>query len=191
MACHHLRCDLRKRHTRRFTDKRHRPRGAGIHLKNVQQIVLDRVLNVQESNHFQRPGQPARPFPDLCQMLFRDHVRRQHARAVPGVDPGLLDVLHDAADHHGLAVAHCVHVNFESVFQKAIDQDRVIWRHVNSLPHVVQETCAIVDDLHGPSAQNVRRTNQHGVTDSRSDFLGLLGGHGRAPLGHAQSELLK
>jgi len=40
------------------------------------------------------------------------------------VDARLLDMLHDAADDHSpFGVGHRVHVEFERVFEKSIDQN--------------------------------------------------------------------
>jgi len=37
------------------------------------------------------------------------------------VDAGLLEVFHDCADEHPLAVAHCVHVQLDGVSQVLVD----------------------------------------------------------------------
>jgi len=42
------------------------------------------------------------------------------------VDPGLLDVLHDAADVDLAAVAQRVDVDFDCVFEEAVDEHRVL-----------------------------------------------------------------
>ena len=65
------------------------------------------------------PPSPA----DLAQHLAAERVRRQHARGVARVDPGLLDVLHDAADPDVLAVAERVDVDLDRVLQEAIEED--------------------------------------------------------------------
>ena len=54
--------------------------------------------------------------------------RRQHARRVAGVDAGLLDVLHHAAEVDLGAVAQRVDVDLDRVVQEPVDQNRVIAR---------------------------------------------------------------
>ena len=39
------------------------------------------------------------------------------------MDAGLLDVLHDGADHGGLAVGDAVDVDFGGVVEEAVDED--------------------------------------------------------------------
>src|ERR1700732_3804705 len=78
-----------------------------------------------------------------------------------GVDAGFLDVLHDAPDHHILAVRECVHVNFNRVFQKFVDEDRPVLRILNGLLHVLLNRVFFVGDDHGPPSDYIRRTNQH------------------------------
>jgi hypothetical protein len=51
-------------------------------------------------------------------------VGRQRAGGVAGVHAGLLDVLHDAADQHLLAVADRVDVDLDGVVQEAVQQHR-------------------------------------------------------------------
>ena len=51
--------------------------------------------------------------------------RGDHAGRVPGVHAGLLDVLHDRADPHLLAVAQRVHVDLDRVLQEAVEEDGV------------------------------------------------------------------
>ena len=38
---------------------------------------------------------------------------RQDHRAVPGVDAGLLDMFHDAADNNVFTIAEGIHIHFE------------------------------------------------------------------------------
>ena len=52
--------------------------------------------------------------------------RRQRARRVAGVDAGLLDVLHHAAEVQLLAVVEGVHVDLDRVVEEPVDQHRVV-----------------------------------------------------------------
>ena len=57
-------------------------------------------------------------------MSRAERVGRQHAGRVAGVDPGLLDVLHDPGDPHLLAVAQRVDVDLDRVLEEAVEVDR-------------------------------------------------------------------
>ena len=103
--------------------------------------------------------------------------------------PGLLDVLHHAADRHVLAVAHGVHVDLDRVLEELVDEDGMVGRDLHRLGHVPHEVLVVVDDLHGPAAQHVRGADEHRVADGAGDGLRLGeradGGAGRL----AQAEL--
>src|SRR5690606_40407489 len=60
---------------------------------------------------------------DLRDDLRAERVRWQHAGRVAGVDAGLLDVLHDAADPDVVAIAERVDIDFDRVFEEAVEVD--------------------------------------------------------------------
>ena len=73
-------------------------------------------------------------------MAFGELEGRDHARAVAGVDAGLLDVLHDAADDDVPArVGERVHVDLGRVLEELVDEDRVLGRRLDRVPHVAIE----------------------------------------------------
>ena len=90
------------------------------------------------------------------------------------MDAGLLDVLHDAADHDraGL-VGDAIDVDLLGVLEEAIDQDRPIVRHVDGARHVAIERGHVVDDRHRASAEHVRRPHHHREADLRRHFARL------------------
>ena len=53
-------------------------------------------------------------------------IGRQRARRVAGVDAGLLDVLHDAAEVELLAVVEGVDVDLDGLVEELVDQHRVV-----------------------------------------------------------------
>ena len=55
------------------------------------------------------------------------------------MDAGLLDVLHDAADHDFFAVANGIDVNLDGVVQETVEQHRRIVRNFDRLVHVPLE----------------------------------------------------
>ena len=84
--------------------------------------------------HLQRQAQPLGVLADDVQVVLADLVGRQDAGRIAGMHPGLLDVLHDRADHHPLAVRQGVHVDLVGVFHKAVDQQRLAGSRVQRRP---------------------------------------------------------
>ncbi len=90
------------------------------------------------------------------------------------MDAGLLDVLHDAADVHGLAVAHRVDVHLDGTFQEAVEQDRMVGRDARRLGHVVLEVLLVVGDDHPAPAEDVRGPHEQREADPARDLDGLV-----------------
>ncbi len=82
-----------------------------------------------QPDHAEPLGKGARVLAHLLHLLFGDEVRRQHAGRIAGVDAGVLDVLHDAADDAACAVRDGVHVGLEGVLEEAVDEHRVSGGH--------------------------------------------------------------
>ena len=68
------------------------------------------------------------------------------------MNPGLLDVLHDGADDHALAVAHRVHIHFDGLFEEAIQQHRRGMGDGEGAAQVAAQLGFGIDDLHGAPA---------------------------------------
>ena len=77
------------------------------------------------------------------------------------MDARLFDVLHDAGNHHILAVAQQVNIHFSGVFQKVINEHRPFLRILDRLFHVADDGIFVVSDYHGPPAEHVRWPHQH------------------------------
>ena len=56
--------------------------------------------------------------------LVGDRRRRGDAGGVTGVDPGLLDMLHDPAEQQLGAVEHGIDVDLDRGLEEAVDQHR-------------------------------------------------------------------
>ena len=123
LAEHHAAGELGQRQAGGLGDERDRPRGARVGLDDVQVVAVDAVLDVDQADHAEREREVARGLADLVQHLGAERVRRQHAGRVAGVDAGLLDVLHDAADPDVLAVADRVDVDLDRVLEEAVEED--------------------------------------------------------------------
>ena len=102
---HHLRGDLRERAPRRLRHERHRARRARVHLEDVdRRRPSPRTARSSGRRRRARARACASAPRSTATISGRERVRRQHARRVAGVDAGLLDVLHHAADDGALAV---------------------------------------------------------------------------------------
>ena len=78
---------------------------------------------------------------------------------------GLLDVLHDPADPHVLAVAQGVDVDLGASSRK---RSRKIWRSWSTptrFVEVVAQGRVVVDDLHRPAAEHVGRPHEQREPD--------------------------
>ena len=104
------------------------------------------------------------------------------------MDAGLLDVLHDAGDIDRVAVGDGVDIDLDRVLQIAVDQHRAGAGHAHRVADVALQPGGVVDDLHRPAAQHVRRADHHRIADALRDRLGLGGGIGGAVVGLAQAE---
>ena len=102
--------------------------------------------------------------------------------------PGVLDVLHDAADDAPGAVGDRVHVGLEGVLEEAVDQHRVLRRHPRRPREVAPERGVVVDDLHRPAAEHVGRPDQHRIAHAggHRDRLLHRERHAARRLRHAQ-----
>ena len=147
--------------------------GARVGLDHVEDVVLDRVLDVHQPADADARGELLGGGPDLQQVGRAQRDRRQRARRVAGVDTGLLDVLHDPAEVEVGAVVEGVDVDLDGVLQEAVDQHRVLGADVGGLGDVGLERGVVVDDLHAAAAEHVGGPDQHRVADRRGDLAGL------------------
>ena len=119
--------------------------------------------------------------------LGGERMRRQRAGRVAGMDAGFLDVLHDPADEHVLAVGERVDVDLDGVGEVRVDQHRRLARHHHRLGDVAVELRRVVDDLHGAAAEHVRRADDHREADLLGDLARLRRRFGDAVLAAASA----
>ena len=105
------------------------------------------------------------------------------------MDAGLLDMLHDPGDEHGLLVGECVDINLDSVLQIAVDQHRAVAGNHDRLAHIALQPRHILDDLHRPSAEHIGRPDYDRKADVLGDALGLVERGCNAVPGLAQVDL--
>src|SRR4029453_19536956 len=75
--------------------------------------------------------------------------------------------------------------------QEAVDQHGVVRRDFRGVGNVAGKVGFVVDDFHAATAQDIGRTDKHGITDLVSDLLGILKGNGRAVLRGGQACLVQ
>lgn len=121
-------------------------------------------------------------FADAVDDLLAERDRRQRARRVAGMDPGLLDVLHDAAQVELGAVVGGVHVDLDRVVEEPVDQHRRLRGDEGRAVDHDRQGLIVVDDLHAAAAQHVRGPHEHRVPDRVRDGDRLLRGLGHAAL---------
>ena len=90
------------------------------------------------------------------------------------MDAGLLDVLHDRADHRPGAVANRVDVDLDRVLDEAVDQRAGLHR-----PRPQRRL--VVADAHLAAAEDIARAHEHRIADAARDLGGLAGARGRPP----------
>ncbi len=174
LAGHHLSRQLGQGHADGLADKRDRPRGPRIHLQDVNPVVFDRILDVHEPYDVQVRGQELRLTQDLIDDLLLQIDGRDRTGAVAGMDASLLDVLHDAADYDGLAVADCIDVELSRIAEELVDQDRVLLRGLDGLLDTGLQAALVVNDPHRAAAQDKRGANQQGVPQLAGNLQGLF-----------------
>ena len=178
-ARHGLGGDLRKRQADGLRDERNRARGARVDLEHVHDAVLDRELGVHDADDAERGSELPYLFVQGPLHFLAQTERRQRASGVAGVHPRLLDVLHDSADDHFLAVGDAVDVDLDGEIEETVEQHGALIGDLHGLGHVLGQVVLAVDDLHGPPAEHVRRAHDERITDlpgQRDGFLGRARG---------------
>ena len=94
------------------------------------------------------------------------------------MDSRLLDMFHDPPDQGYLAVRDAVHIDFNCVFEKLVDKDRMVRRRDPGHARKLLERRPVVCDLHGPPSQNVRGTHHNGVSDPGGDLRSFFHAQG-------------
>ena len=113
--------------------------------------------------------------------------RRQCARRVTGVDPGLLDMFHDPGEVELLAVEDGIDIDLDRVVKESVDEHRVVGSDLGCPRQIVGEHRLVVDDLHAATAEDVARPHEDGVADVIRDRLRLWKGRRGSVLGSRES----
>ena len=107
------------------------------------------------------------------------------------MDTGKFHVFHHGRDVNVFAIAQSVGFAFESVVEKAVDEERTVRGHANSLRHVFAEHVLVVDDCHAAAAKHEARADHHRVaTDLLDASEGFVDVRGHAAFRHRDAELV-
>ena len=107
------------------------------------------------------------------------------------MDPGLLDMLHDAGDEYLIAVGDRVDIDLDRVLQIAVDQHRVRPRDADRMRAYSGQPGVVVHDLHGAAAQHIGRPDHHRKADRGATASASSAEMGGAVLGLLQAEALQ
>src|SRR5262249_61598752 len=103
---------------------RHRPRRWGVGSEHVQDVGLQRVLDVEQPAYANAARDRLRVPAALREVDAGEGDRGQRAGRVAGVDAGLLDVLHDPAEVDLAGpVTERVDVHLDGVVEEPVGQD--------------------------------------------------------------------
>ena len=102
----------------------------------------------------------------------------------------LLDVLHDAADQHVLAVAAGVDVDFDGDIEETVEQHGAVVRHADGGRHVGAQIVLVEHDFHRAAAEHVRRTHDERKAHRARERHRLLLGARRGIRGLLEAEIL-
>jgi hypothetical protein len=90
------------------------------------------------------------------------------------VHAGLFDVLHHATDESlAFRVAHAIHIAFDGVVQKAVQQHGGIVADLDRFAHVALQVALLVHDFHGAAAQHIAGAHHQRVAQRRGLFQRL------------------
>ncbi len=170
---HHPRRGLGQRDRGRLRDERDGPARPRVGLEHVEHVGAERVLDVEQPQHADAASDRLGRLPDPLDLGCAERDRRQDACGVAGVDAGLLDVLHHAAEEELLAVVQRVDVDLDCVVDEPVDEHWVLRADLGRPLDVALQRLVVVDDLHAAPAEHVRRPHQHGVADLLGDPLGV------------------
>ena len=192
---HHAGRKTCKRDTDCLAYKGHCSRGPWIHLEDKDLTIPDGILDIHQAFHFQGHPEYLRLMYDLGHQAFAQGYWRQAAGRIATMHACFLDVFHDATNDNDLTVTYGVHIHLDRILHETIDKHRMFRGSRYGLRHISVKTFPVVDDFHGPSAQDVGRPHDNRIPDPRCHLPRSLNGSrqsiGRLLQAKLVEELLK
>ena len=149
--------------------------GAGVDLDDINLPFVDNILDVDQADDIQLPGQLAGVVDDGGPDLLGEVLGRIDGDGVAGVDARPLDVLHDAGDQVVMAVADGVYLHL-GAHHVLIDEHGVFQPAGGDDLHVLHHILLRMGDDHVLAAQHVGGAQQDGIFQILGGFDRFLGG---------------
>jgi len=190
-AEHEARCEAGHLRVTNLGDQRHGTGSTRVGFEHEHLAVFDGVLHVHEAAHMEGFSDLASVILDGRQIFLGNRDRRDNAGGVTGVNTGKFHVFHHGRDVDVFAVREGVGFAFESVVEEAVDEERAIRGHADSLGNVFAEHVFVVDDFHAAAAENEARADHHRVaTDLLDASEGFVDVRGHAAFRHRDAEVI-
>src|SRR5207237_9279623 len=149
-----------------------------IYREDIGNAFLDDKLDIDQAYRLDQAGDEPGRLDHALRFLRAQCDRRIDRERVPRMDSGALNMLQDARDKHGFAIAYGIDVEL-SAQQVLVDKDRAANAERQGGVDVTAKVISRVHDLHASTAEHVRRPNQHGVADPARDRQAAVDGGGR------------
>ena len=189
LRCNNIYCQRHHADVADFGNQRNRTGRPGIGFQHVHFSVLNRVLHVHEASDMHFLSDLPRVFFDRLHIFCGNMHRRNDARGISRMDPCQLDMFHHGRDERMRAVADGIRLALQRMVQESVDQDRTVRRHAHGCLHVFCHAFIIIDHFHAASAQYVRRTHHHRISDSSGDRQRFVHRRRHAGFGHGDLQL--
>jgi hypothetical protein len=106
---------------------------------------------------------------------------RENKRCITRVDTSVFDVLTDSVDEDPTVVSNSVDVDFAGTLNELSINDGVVRADFGGGVELLLELGLGANDSHGSTGENVRGSDENGVTDSVGELLSLSVGSEFAP----------
>ena len=177
-------------HARDLGDIRNSARSTRIDLDDIQLVVVDQELNVDEPLCFERKRKLGRTLYDLIQHDVAQIIRRIYRNGVAAVNACTFDMLHDAGDEYVGAVAD--DVDFQLLPHQIFVAEHGIFDVLRQNDiHIARNIAFGKGDGHVLPADDVGRTQQHGIPELFCRRKRLFLGHDGQSLRAADAELFQ
>ena len=188
---HDLGCQFGQGDTCCLADEGDGAGGAGINLKDIELLVFHGKLYIHETDNPQFHGHGPAGLFDFFYERSGQGMRGKHTGRVSGMDAGLFYMFHDTADNGICAVTDGIHIHFDGVLEKFINENRVLKAFTAHGLHKVLNTRVVVDDSHVTAAKDVGWADDHGIADTVRGADGFFKGKDGIIFRLAQAKFLQ